>query len=611
MPTSFNVWVPQGNIVANPGGLAIGNPSVIPGLTGVVLSGTVFGMWAGYDASGDIYYFESADGLTSWTAYSGNPMFGGGSPIYFPTVYEESGTFYAYGCTSAFPGTGIAVYTAASPIGPWTSQGIQIAPGTAGAWDSGGTFQLNIVDIIAGTWYGYYSGYNGVKFGEGLATSTDGIHWTKSGSNPIFAGPIGNLGFLKVSNSSYYAYGNFPSPNAVLQANQNNPVGRWAAGSPSGPWTQLMSNSVEVPVYYISTPAEINNASGLPIANANDLRYVVANGNIYLYYTYTQTSGAEIRVDAALASGFTPAQLTATYEGVFNVPFTGLPSLNLNTLASDPGTGANANPIAGNWSPRVAGDTAQRLSNVINASAVATPADSYWNALTWNADQWSQITINNETNGSFLGPAVRISTGGVATAYRLIVEGGTGSGASLAVQSQVTGTSTNLATLPFTISVGDTIMAVVIGTNLLVYWNGYLIYNASTSSIASGAAGFELQGTTLVTNSGISAWSGGNFQSTPAISYSISGNAGIAGATISYSGTSSGSVTADGSGNYTISGLANGSYTLTPSLAGYTFSPPSQVETLAGSNITGANFTANKNVTSGGDMGFNFDYSFG
>jgi Carboxypeptidase regulatory-like domain len=74
--------------------------------------------------------------------------------------------------------------------------------------------------------------------------------------------------------------------------------------------------------------------------------------------------------------------------------------------------------------------------------------------------------------------------------------------------------------------------------------------------------------------------------------FSISGNAGIAGALVSYSGTSSGSVTADGSGNYSIGGLANGSYTITPSLGGYTFAPTSRNVTLSGSNITGVNFVA-------------------
>jgi hypothetical protein len=79
----------------------------------------------------------------------------------------------------------------------------------------------------------------------------------------------------------------------------------------------------------------------------------------------------------------------------------------------------------------------------------------------------------------------------------------------------------------------------------------------------------------------------------------ISGNAGIAGATVSYSGTASGSVTADGSGNYTISGLANGSYTVTPSLSGNEFSPTNRFETITDGAISGVNFTAVNPPTNG------------
>ena len=83
---------------------------------------------------------------------------------------------------------------------------------------------------------------------------------------------------------------------------------------------------------------------------------------------------------------------------------------------------------------------------------------------------------------------------------------------------------------------------------------------------------------------------GVNFTPT-ADTWSISGNAGVGGATVSYTGTSSGSVVADGSGAYSITGLANGSYTLTPSLTDYVFTPTSQAETVLDANITGVNFT--------------------
>lgn len=69
-----------------------------------------------------------------------------------------------------------------------------------------------------------------------------------------------------------------------------------------------------------------------------------------------------------------------------------------------------------------------------------------------------------------------------------------------------------------------------------------------------------------------------------------------AGATVTYTGTMSGSVVADGSGNYVISGLINGTYTITPSLTGFHFSPTSQNETVADANITGVNFTTASNT---------------
>jgi hypothetical protein len=78
---------------------------------------------------------------------------------------------------------------------------------------------------------------------------------------------------------------------------------------------------------------------------------------------------------------------------------------------------------------------------------------------------------------------------------------------------------------------------------------------------------------------------------------SISGNAGIASATVSYSGAASGSVTADGSGNFTITGLGDGNYTITASLDDYGFSPANRFEILNGNNITGVDFTVSLGPT--------------
>jgi hypothetical protein len=79
--------------------------------------------------------------------------------------------------------------------------------------------------------------------------------------------------------------------------------------------------------------------------------------------------------------------------------------------------------------------------------------------------------------------------------------------------------------------------------------------------------------------------------------YNVSGNAGVAGATVS-DGTNS--VTADGLGYYTLPGLANGSYTITPSKTGYTFSPVNASEAVNDLDITGVSFTATQTPTGGG-----------
>jgi hypothetical protein len=479
-------------------------------------------MWAGDDATGQIYYYESADGLTNWTAHASNPITPGASAAFFPTVYTDGTTFYLYGATSSFPGTGIAVFTSIDRV-TWIAHGVQIPLGGVGAWDHIGTFQLNIIGQVAGTWYGSYQGYNGTIFQQGAVTSTDLINWTKSAGNPNIPNQSGNMTFLQVG-STYYGWGAFLNPNAALKTTGNNPVGRFSATSPAGPWTPLTYTGVRVPTYYISTNAELNTGPGLPGANANDLRMVSANGNMYLYYTYTTTGGNEQGIYAALASGYTPAQLVATYEGVRNVPFTGLTALNLVSLASDNFTRADANPIGGNWSPRVAGQPAQIISNIVRSSATGVGDDSYWNALVWNADQWSKITINNETTGSFVGSTVRTSTSGAATSYRLALNLGTGAGAQLVTQSQVTGTITSLQTQSFPIAISDTLILVVTGGNVYTYWNDCLIAANPSVSIASGAAGFQISSTVAVANSGISAWSGGNFQDSPPVpSLALSG----------------------------------------------------------------------------------------
>ncbi len=70
--------------------------------------------------------------------------------------------------------------------------------------------------------------------------------------------------------------------------------------------------------------------------------------------------------------------------------------------------------------------------------------------------------------------------------------------------------------------------------------------------------------------------------------FTISGNAGTSGATVT---AGSGSTATDGTGNYSIAGYTAGTYTVTPAKSGCTFSPVSSSVTITTANVT-ANFTA-------------------
>ncbi len=87
--------------------------------------------------------------------------------------------------------------------------------------------------------------------------------------------------------------------------------------------------------------------------------------------------------------------------------------------------------------------------------------------------------------------------------------------------------------------------------------------------------------------------------SCPGVSYSIAGTVVIPGVTMTLSGAANGTVVSNAGGNYSFSGLANGTYAVTPSAAGYTFTPPSITATVNKGNVIGQNFVATSltNVT--------------
>ncbi|MGC8724815.1 MAG: carboxypeptidase regulatory-like domain-containing protein, partial [Acidobacteriota bacterium] len=111
--------------------------------------------------------------------------------------------------------------------------------------------------------------------------------------------------------------------------------------------------------------------------------------------------------------------------------------------------------------------------------------------------------------------------------------------------------------------------------------SGYVFTPASASETVSGAnvTGVNFSSSVQGVSGTITAVSGSLSEVLEGVTVTVSGSGGT------YTGTTS------SLGTYTIGGIPNGTVTVTPSLAGWTFNPPSQSVTVNGAYTTGVNFT--------------------
>lgn len=215
-------------------------------------------MW--YSGIGDNYpssfrhtaigYANSSDGVT-WNKYQNNPVLT--SPgtgweswqVEYPVVIFDEGIYKMwYGGYNGGSTTQIGYATSNDGLN-WTryTNNPVISPGPL-SWDSMLLYPKSII-IKEGTYYLYYIGYQSWSVNQvGLATSTDGINWTKSSFNPILSmgtpssawdtNSIIDMEVEKVgktyeayyvsSNASTYGIGYCTSPDGVNWTKRNEPV---------------------------------------------------------------------------------------------------------------------------------------------------------------------------------------------------------------------------------------------------------------------------------------------------------------------------------------------------------------------------------------------------
>jgi predicted GH43/DUF377 family glycosyl hydrolase len=158
-----------------------------------------------------------------WQRYVSNPVLpvGAGGAwddwwVGFHSIWKEGDTYYAY-YNGRQSGTQLQIGLATSTDGiTWTKNGGNpvLAFGAGGQWDDY-VVASPMVWKEGSTWYMLYSGARSTgAYQIGLATSSDGISWTRSGSNPVFSGTVSQWDAEFVSpgttmlkeGSTYYLY---------------------------------------------------------------------------------------------------------------------------------------------------------------------------------------------------------------------------------------------------------------------------------------------------------------------------------------------------------------------------------------------------------------------
>jgi hypothetical protein len=583
--TGGGVWTKQGVSLPSLSTDAVGpaNQTVIYDTNPQVISanpdGKVFKMWCSSFGNNKVIYAESPDGI-NWTRYNTNGyLFGGASTASVLRVFKNSTTYYMYSVVS--PYATITCWTSSDGI-TWASQGTALSASGGTNWDGVSVIYLTPFHFDGTTWYASYAATasNNNTY-SGIATSTDLIHWTNGASALAFSSFPNAFAPLDVHfiGSTYYAWASFvrAAPSAFYPSD----IGR--SSSPDlSTWSYPIS---------VLKPTLGNEGVGLANRNIGPPTLLEVNGKSYMYYSATPDESTGALYQVMLATADMPlAQVVATPEQ--SIPPGG------TQLAYDDFLRGSypENPLSdgGKWTTASATPLKVLSAGICEASALSLACEAAYTGTSWPNDQYSEVTLGRLA-GNIGIPLLYVRGGAVfaTQSYQLNLQLGQfaylnkeDSGETLILTCAAAGGQTAKP------ASYDVWRLSVTGTTLTVYQNNVVVGSVVNTKWSSGTPGFGAYNDTNLSDAQVTFWSGGN--PTTAF-YEITGNAGVAGATISWSG---GSTTADSLGDFNTGLLANGSYTLTPSKTGYTFSPVNSAQTVSGADITGVNFTATQ--SSGG-----------
>jgi hypothetical protein len=597
------IWTKQGVVITpnthdlNGGGALSGTeePNVLyegsPKILSANPDGKVFKMW--FTGGNDLCYAESNDGL-AWTPYTGTSNGVVISNMVHGRLFKNSGTYYYYGNPGPAGVGQIDCWSSADGVTSWSlAKASALTAGAHGTYDAS-ISQLNPIYVSAGTWYALYSccsDYTGNGIWKAAqATSTDGLNWSKYG------GVVTNISNVNAVNvgGTYYGWGQMETMGTTTSV----PTDIFRMQFTDATLTATVASS------YNEVFPRTSSSEGFGSANGQvaDPAMVEVNGKVYCYYTATATgnSGTGYTLQCA-TSDLTFAQLVATNEGII------LPNLlfmqdNQGQSASSPLAVAYLNNTVGNSLLLVQlsyyGTSSPSLTSLKDDLGNNFTQIGTWHGFPDNTYLWGLFYLRNATAGgartiTFIGANISFCTMALS---EYIGQADSPIDTSALVYQATPSTTLTTPNIVTTFP-NETIFAAA-------SWNTpeqtasaaspFTIRNSNSGQYQASSDANETAtgtyGTSFTVGTG-ALYMAGTVGVKSGLSdpqtYEITGNVGVAGATISWTG---GSTTADSSGNYNTGPLANGSYILTPSKTGYTFSPTSAAETVSGADITGVNF---------------------
>lgn len=342
-------------------------------------------------------------------------------------------------------------------------------------------------------------------------------------------------------------------------------------------WTAKITTST-APTFSISGNA---GTSGATLSAGASSGSSDASGN---YSIGALAAGSYTVTPSKAGCTFSPSSssVTITAANVTGVNFTATCTTPTFTISGNAGT-SGASIAAGSSSTTTDASGNYSLSGFVAGTYTVTPSKS---GCTFSpASSSVTITAANVTANftATCGSGDTQLTSGVALTGQSVAQG-----AWKYYFISVPAGATNL-TFATTAATGD--VDIYTQLNAKPTSSAYICRPYTASGNETCSAANPASGTWWV---GVNGYAAGSYTVTatitmPVATFSISGNAGTAGATVTAGAQGA---TSDASGNYTITGLANGSYTVTPSKSGCTFSPASTPVSVTAANVTGINFTA-------------------